>query len=106
MSANEILRKMVKKLAACRKELAACRKELEEERITKESFRESFDMATKVARKMVNEGCELRERAEKERDYYAKELEREHRLRLEAEYDKEYYQMQIVQHGLNDMGVD
>ena len=106
MSANEILRKVVEKLAVCRKEL-------EEERIAKESIRESYKTVTKVAKDMIDEERELREKAVKERDraeydrdYYAKELEGERRLRLHAEYVKEYYEMQIVQHGLNDMTVD
>ena len=67
----------------------------------------------KVAQEVIYKEMNLREKVEKERgqaeydrDYYAKELEEERRLRLHAEYVKEYYEMQIVQHGLNDMIVD
>ena len=65
----------------------------------------------KVAQEIIYKEMNLREKAEEDRDiydrdYYAKELEEERRLRLHAEYVKEYYEMQIVQHGLNDMVVD
>ena len=35
---------------------------------------------------------------EKERDELRKELEEERRLRLQAEYDKEYYAMRLMEH--------
>ena len=35
---------------------------------------------------------------EKERDELRNKLNEEHRLRLDAEYDKEYYAMQLMEH--------
>ena len=96
MSANEILRKVVKKLAVCRKEL-------EEERLARklaEHLVEGQKGMRKIAQEVIFKEMDLREKAEGERDqaeydrgYYAKELEEERRLRLHAEYVKEYYEM-------------
>ena len=76
--------KLVKTLAAIEKERDGLRKKLEEERVTNESKTKSFDIATETAKKMIDKERELREKAEREGD--------------QAEYDREYYAMQLMEY--------
>ena len=39
-------------------------------------------------------------------EYLVKERDEERLARLQAEYDKEYYAMQLVEHSAIDLGVD
>ena len=75
---------------------------LEGERMTKESFKKSFDIATEVARGMIDEERKLPEKVERERnqaeydrDYNAEELDEERVLRSHLEDVNEYYEKQI-----------
>ena len=76
--------KLVKTLAVIEKERDELRKELDEERIAKNSVMKSYELVSEVAKKMIDEEQQLREKAEKERD--------------QAEYDREYYATQLMEY--------
>lgn len=69
-------------------------------------MRISFRVATDTAKKMIDKECDARTQAESDAEWLRGELEAERRLRLNAEYDRELYAMQLAEHSTDDMNQD